>query len=522
MYKVLIAENEEETIEAVRGVVNDKIKDAKIVAVARTGSEAVIETINNDPDLLIIGVRIGGMNGLEAIKQIRDFNKTIRIIIISSYDYFDFARQAMLLNVNDYLLKPLKVEELSSSIRREFDFIKEENERLKKFRKEEHLLYDALRFVEASFLYSILYNEKYFYDMNRYCELLNIEDTGYIMYIELPPLFLSGSSQADKINERLHRRIKTILSAKAKCAVGATVMNRVMVYISSEPSKSAKEEQIEAIKLGKQVINGIKDTFGIDVSIGIGGIKSKDSLHESYYEAIRCSRFKTEGPIIHTKEVRYNSPMLYDYTVEMKRLVDSIGYNKQEAIDCFLNIIDLLRPLSTSERMFKLIEVLILVEFEMRRDGKFQESPFNYLREYKILEEYTVEEQEAWAWRRFYSALKSTRVDKGDRKSNVINVAIEYIQRHYNEEITLNQISEYVNLSPQHFSKIFKESTNYKFVDWVNNLRISKAKELMNGSTLTIKEICFQVGYQDPNYFSRIFKKYVGLTPTEYVKERED
>ena len=113
-------------------------------------------------------------------------------------------------------------------------------------------------------------------------------------------------------------------------------------------------------------------------------------------------------------------------------------------------------------------------------------------------------------------------MDKNDRKSNIINVALEYIGRHYNEELMLNDISEYVNLSPQHFSKIFKESTNYNYVEYVNNLRISKAKEFMNNTDRTIKEICYQVGYQDPNYFSRIFKKYVGITPTEYMKERAD
>ena len=85
----------------------------------------------------------------------------------------------------------------------------------------------------------------------------------------------------------------------------------------------------------------------------------------------------------------------------------------------------------------------------------------------------------------------------------------------------MNDISNLVGVSVQYFSKIFKEEVGCNYVDWLNSLRINRAKELMESTQMTIKEVGFQVGYNDPNYFSRIFKRYEGIAPTEYVNRRE-
>ena len=93
--------------------------------------------------------------------------------------------------------------------------------------------------------------------------------------------------------------------------------------------------------------------------------------------------------------------------------------------------------------------------------------------------------------------------------------------RKLNEKPVLNDISKLVGVSVQYFSKLFKDEMGCNYVDWLNTLRIKRAKELMNTSHMSIKEVGFRVGYNDPNYFSRIFKRYEGIAPTEYVTRRE-
>ena len=105
---------------------------------------------------------------------------------------------------------------------------------------------------------------------------------------------------------------------------------------------------------------------------------------------------------------------------------------------------------------------------------------------------------------------------KEEQSSSVIDRAKHYIETRYNKDISLDDVSREVDISPYYFSKIFKEETGENFIEYVTNIRMTKAKELLQSSDLSMKEICAQVGYSDPNYFSRTFKKNVGVTPTEY------
>jgi two-component system response regulator YesN len=111
---------------------------------------------------------------------------------------------------------------------------------------------------------------------------------------------------------------------------------------------------------------------------------------------------------------------------------------------------------------------------------------------------------------------------KKERSTSVIEKAKAYIISNFNKQISLDDVSREVNISPYYFSKIFKEETGENFIDYLTNIRIDKAKELLANSDLSMKEICGKVGYSDPNYFSRSFKKNVGVTPTDFKEGKKD
>ena len=100
--------------------------------------------------------------------------------------------------------------------------------------------------------------------------------------------------------------------------------------------------------------------------------------------------------------------------------------------------------------------------------------------------------------------------------NEVIVKAKEYIANNYNKRYFLDSVATYVDKSPYYFSKLFKDETGENFIDYLTNIRIEKAKEMLSNKELSIKEICINVGYSDPNYFSRTFKKCIGITPSEY------
>ena len=108
-------------------------------------------------------------------------------------------------------------------------------------------------------------------------------------------------------------------------------------------------------------------------------------------------------------------------------------------------------------------------------------------------------------------------VGKREEKSNsIIEMAEEYIKDNFHKDVSLDEVSKTVNISPYYFSKIFKEGTGKNFIEYLTNIRMERAKELLSTTEHSMKEICAMCGYSDPNYFSRSFKKNVGVTPTEF------
>ena len=109
---------------------------------------------------------------------------------------------------------------------------------------------------------------------------------------------------------------------------------------------------------------------------------------------------------------------------------------------------------------------------------------------------------------------------KEEQSVSVVERARKYIDSKYNKDISLDDVSREVDISPYYFSKIFKEETGQTFVEYVTEIRMNRAKELLSFTDMSMKEICCEIGYSDPNYFSRSFKKNTGLTPTEYKEKK--
>ena len=111
---------------------------------------------------------------------------------------------------------------------------------------------------------------------------------------------------------------------------------------------------------------------------------------------------------------------------------------------------------------------------------------------------------------------RAIRDQKEDQSNSAVKKAMLYIQENYSRDISLDDVSSQVNISPYYFSKIFKEETGENFIEYLTRVRIDKAKELLVDANVSVKEAGIQSGYSDPNYFSRIFKKQMDMTPSEY------
>ena len=135
---------------------------------------------------------------------------------------------------------------------------------------------------------------------------------------------------------------------------------------------------------------------------------------------------------------------------------------------------------------------------------------------------------DVWMFRKDFEVLKKWFLDKivettqkiennrSDKSESLIEKAENYINKNYMKDISLDDISRYCNISSYYFSKLFKQETGENYVEYLSRVRIENAKKMLTESEASIKEISYSVGFSDPNYFSRAFKKYEGVSPTEY------
>jgi two-component system response regulator YesN len=164
------------------------------------------------------------------------------------------------------------------------------------------------------------------------------------------------------------------------------------------------------------------------------------------------------------------------------------------------------------------LEILVLASHAMRIDNP-SEVCFNYTSHVNELMGYNGDQLMEWAFQSFIVITGYVKpINSIDYSNKIVQATKEYLETHYADDISLENVAEQVNISPQYFSKLIKKTTGFNFIDWLSMLRVKKAKELLTNSNFTVKEVCFMVGYKDPNYFSRIFKKRIGITPSEYIK----
>ena len=127
-----------------------------------------------------------------------------------------------------------------------------------------------------------------------------------------------------------------------------------------------------------------------------------------------------------------------------------------------------------------------------------------------------------WFLKKAEEAAANVSDKKKEYSHEVIEKARVYISRNYKKDLSLESMSREMDMSPYYFSKLFKEVTGTNFVEYVTSIRIRRAKELLREGKSSVKQICQEIGYGDPNYFSRIFKKWTGQTPTEFKEGNEE
>jgi two-component system response regulator YesN len=527
MYTLMVCDDEQIVIESVKHIVEKEFKDIQLVETARSGREAIEKTRTMRPDIILTDIKMPGISGLEAVKEIKRIHNDVKFVIVSVYEYFEYAKQAVELGVSEYLIKPVKKASLVETLTRIARQLDEERKKFDQELETREKIEKMMTVVEHGFIYSFLLSQPHKTDIGRYKkEFFDMQnDSGYIfiMTFKRRGEHDSGKQLGDAAqSQKFYTYFKDSLKCKNKCIVGPVMLDRVVVYMAQSVD-DPYQQRVQAIACLEEIVNAMEKKYDMDFRVGIGKVHSDQDIMTSYQEALKALHCKEGGKILHIDDIAPDtSDDVFEILAVEHKLIEYIETGDVQR--CLTELADIFRKFPDffeQERLrYSIVEMMVAAHRIAIQNGMGDDNSLEYGQYIKqILSCRTKDEFEQMCIEKIRLIAGKISVIKKKAISNIIDKANRIIDERFNQELTLDEISKELYISPQYFSRLYKSEMGINFIERLTEVRIKNAKRLMKESEHTVKEICFMSGYCDPNYFSRLFKKHEGVSPSEYLKQ---
>lgn len=531
MYRVLLADDEKIVTDSITMMINRNFPGQFEVQTAKNG-RYLIEIFNSfHPDIVITDIQMPGINGITAIKDLVKTNQDTIFVIMTAYDRFEYAKDALNIGVAEFMNKPFNDRDIAELLQRCIRKIEARRKELSDSLKIQEKMESVIPFIENGFIYSMLFSEKADEeDIDNYRQLLEVEERYGCMLIIAGGEAVRDRHMTNAVGSgvRLYQNYATVKEhirrVWSKAIVGSVISNRIPVFLPMEKEELEYEERIEILEKSRKLTRELQSVTERVFRIGIGSVVSVQEGMRSFQEAAKALSI-TEGSAVHIEDIsaqRYCEEDDQRYTAELeKRLL--AGMKKGDVDTCantaseyFEWMVNTYGEKDMSVRM-KLLELVLRAEetAEMNSQVSYH---FSYRADYMPKVYLADSNSDLKIW--FLNCLKAAceNINSGAQKqeNSVIEKAKIYIKENYTWDISLDDVSRKFKLTPYYFSKLFKQETGSTFVEYLTGIRMETAREMLKNPERSVKEIGISVGYSDPNYFSRIFKKVMGVTPSEY------
>lgn len=511
MLKLLIIDDERIIRESLKNSIKWESYGIEVCGAKASGEEALELCRKEMPDIIVTDIKMSHMSGLDFIEQLGEEKKNCKIIILSGFDDFEFSKRALRNNVFEYLLKPVHPKIMIETVKRARDVLLKEREEEHKREKYIERVEKNLNIIRSHYFSGLICGAEY-----------SEEETTEIMSM----LKLDFSEEENLFVMALHiSGVKSIIYY----ALFSEFQNNEQLCIFSgfdgkygifcRCGKKLKETVSE-------VLEKIERLCGSDVSIGVSmpfvGIKN---LKKAWEEACLSLDYRdiTGGSQIIYYNPEDNGLKMLEINEEKldRNIVDAVDRLDKNAFRTLFEEFIAENPDIPIERLQRDIckTILSVCGYIIKIDEKPDKiigdwraisEQINSFKEFDVLIEFCVY---------IFSGVVDKIIDsKSLNSSPVVNKIAEYLEANYDKPFSLETIARNVYLSPNYVSTLFKRETGKKLSDYVVEVRVKKAKELLKNSSLKAYEIAEKVGYFDSRYFGELFKKITGVSLTEYRK----
>jgi two-component system response regulator YesN len=537
LYSILIVDDEVLERSGWKMIIQRYLSDRVCAAgEAKNGREAVELAWKTKPDIILMDVKMPGIDGIEASKAIKKFLPDVKIIIISAYDDFAYAHEAIQLRAVNYLLKPVQRGDMLSVIDRQLQEL--DNERKKKVEEEElrKALQRMMPYIEIGFIYELLAgNINSTAKIRERADFLDIKQLPQVILVANIDNFAQHTRNQKEIErqvlkQRVFEKITEVAREWLQSICIPLQEDKFGILLGPQRDDETPEKlRRRAERLAETIRKGIENDPFINttVTIGIGRVyREIDNLHLSYEDALRALEYKlyTDGnQVIHIDDVipyddRVHS---YPYTQE-KKLITSFRIGDSESALQQLEVLldELLSKTNNNPIILKtwLLQLLLVLSHQAIDSGADPEEvgKLDLTCAQELQSKESLHELREWMVGKAEHLLRLIRESRSQRQEKTMREVVGYIHQNYHRDLNLEEVAEAVYFSPCYLSRVFKQMLKVNFIDYLTQVRLEKAKMFLKDSNCSISGIGRKVGYQDPKYFSTLFKKHVGCTPSEY------
>ncbi|MGG4045930.1 response regulator [Paenibacillus favisporus] len=517
-YTAILVDDEPIILRSLKAAIPWEELGIEVAGEAKNGEGALDLVREHAPDIIISDIRMPGMDGITLMKEVLTENPGRIFIVISGYGEFEYAREALRQGAFDYLLKPIDHDELT-------EMLKRAAARLDARRADDRLLHSVQ-------VLSVMARER------MYAEWIEGNDRprGPLAWLESHELdedYFMAVVQLDHYHQLSERwsmaekrlwlfAVRNILeewSQQYGCLAVFPFHSGEWIVLFPDALQPRK------ITLGHDLIDRIRTYSKLKCSVGLS--RTTQGIHQlsrAYDGAARAlyQRFysEQEGVFADTEheDMAGHPDLKYPKHLE-SQLLDAIrtldtgrlnacwdelkGYLEEQAY-----------PKEGTERLLIELTIVLCRQLEQgnppmdwRLDGLIHE-----LHDQGSLHDAIALLKEAFAVQ-MTDHLKSQHREDGP---TVVEKAKQYISNHYHQDLSIEEVAEVADLSISHFCTLFKQVSGYTFLEYLTECRMDKAKYMLSHTSVKVYQIAPLVGYQDPKYFTQVFKKATGQTPTEY------
>ncbi len=542
MFKILIADDDM-TVRIFLRTLLDKKADIELLDDAADGIDTLEKAGKLKPDIIILDLGMPLMNGLEVILKLKEQNFQGKIIVLSCHDDFDHVKEALKTGASDYLLKhSLKYENLFSSIDKAIGELQREGldrDEKRKLLQISEMSYPILRDEYMKDLLVGNITEKGAIDDRRSQLGIHMEFSKYVvMVIEIDDLYkLKARYSQQEITmlfKSIERIIGEVVNGRENRIYGCIGEGCYCIIGNFEKTMSYMHINNAVFEICDNIVTNINRFLNIGVSIGLSRIcQDVAMINECYSQgklALEGKLFIGKNKIIHFSEVENYNCKLGNFLKKYEHeLYNAIIKNESGISECIGKIFsDLktqnIKPEHIRSLSFELLTFCnkLIKEYHLGYETVFG---CEYLPYELVLRLETLTDIQEWficVYLRISRQISS--IEKPVNFENFrpeIKRALEYIENNFTSSITLQEISDYCNLSRIYFSQLFKKETGENYIDYLMKYRIKKAKWLLKNSQLKVYEIGLECGLGNYRYFTRLFKDITGVSPIEFRGHKE-